>query len=434
MSVFYYVTKVRPAVVAFAILGTTWSCKTSHQSSAVEDIRLSPNYPGLSQTIWMTKDRQVHLGNCRDCAESKDAAAPMSRADYEIKIRNAVLEKRPGFKSNGNVPGLKEVQEKLAQMVERLKATGVEALNQKEQAAFSAQIAVLEQVLKLTEEEKKGIKDITDFLDTSNIVTFNQGLLKYDLAKAPFESSEPLNARIQAKCDQHKVIGVMFCEIPKGTFTMGAPEGEVGSKEIERPSHLATVEDFEILATEVTVSIWAYVCSRNCDVSENSLLNRDGSAPMSFVSRRDIEVDFLPKLNQLSAGDGYTYRLPTEEEWEYAARGGRTGPYGVAGAFKDFAWFKENSSHVTHPVAQLAPNGFGLFDMHGNVMEWVSASLYSYGPDDAFSRGLTRELGILRGGSVLADSAGIRSAVRYPTDPSVRSSITGFRVVRVKKK
>ena len=150
------------------------------------------------------------------------------------------------------------------------------------------------------------------------------------------------------------------------------------------------------------------------------------------MSWSDIQA-FLTTLNQRDPGKNY--RLPTEAEWEFAARAGTTGDYNVPGrSAEDLGWVSTNSGSRVRPVAQKVPNALGLFDMHGNVWEWVQdwygATYYSAspasdpaGPADGTNR-------VLRSGSWFDDALSARSAVRDLEAPAGRFSNIGFRLVR----
>jgi formylglycine-generating enzyme required for sulfatase activity len=149
--------------------------------------------------------------------------------------------------------------------------------------------------------------------------------------------------------------------------------------------------------------------------------------PVETVSWDDARA-FIAKLN--AKNDGYRYRLPTEAEWEYAARAGTTGPY--AGNLDAMAWYDKNSSNKTHLVATKAANAWGLYDMHGNVWEWVqdwygdystSAVTDPVGPSSGSDR-------VLRGGSWYYKSRGCRSADRGTLSPDIRYDILGLRLLR----
>lgn len=164
------------------------------------------------------------------------------------------------------------------------------------------------------------------------------------------------------------VNGVQFTmvEVGGGTFTMGATY-EQGSDawDEEKPAHEVTLSDYYIGQTEVTQALWEAVMGSNPSDSKG------GNLPVERVSWDDCQV-FIQKLNQLT---GKQFRLPTEAEWEYAARGGRKSRgYKYAGGnnIDSVAWCDGNSGNETHPVATKQANELGIYDMSGNVLEWCS--------------------------------------------------------------
>ena len=151
------------------------------------------------------------------------------------------------------------------------------------------------------------------------------------------------------------------------------------------------------------------------------------------MSWDDIQV-FLWLLN--NRYPGRNYRLPTEAEWEYAARAGTTGDYGGTGVLDQMGWYWDNSAvggvRRTHPVAQKLPNHWGLFDMHGNVEEWVQDwyGFYTVGPKTDPTGPATGVTRVLRGGS-WSNFAGVaRSAFRNFGAPGSRNCSYGFRLAR----
>ena len=194
------------------------------------------------------------------------------------------------------------------------------------------------------------------------------------------------------------VNGVSFkmVAVEGGTFAMGATseQGTNDPHDLEYPTHSVTLSDFAIGETEVTQELWKAVMGSNPSNFSGTNL------PVEKVSWNDCQT-FISKLNDLT---GKNFRLPTEAEWEYAARGGnKSKGYKYAGSHTlgDVAWYDENSSSKTHPVKQKQANELGLYDMSGNVHEWCqdwsgsyssSAQTNPTGPTSGSSR-------VYRGGS-----------------------------------
>jgi formylglycine-generating enzyme required for sulfatase activity len=165
-----------------------------------------------------------------------------------------------------------------------------------------------------------------------------------------------------------------FVKIQPGEFMMGCSTSDDACTDDEKPAHRVRItKPFEIGKHEVTQAQWKAVMGSNPSVMQGE------ARPVESISKGEAQ-EFLSKLNALN--DGYRYRLPTEAEWEYAARAGTTGAY--AGKPDDIAWYAENSEDETHPVGRKKPNAWGLYDMEGNVREWVqdfySANYYSASP------------------------------------------------------
>ena len=166
-----------------------------------------------------------------------------------------------------------------------------------------------------------------------------------------------------------------------GTFTMGLGY-KVGSYSTP---HQVTLSGYYISRYEVTQGLWQAVmgtdiCQQRDKARAYRVYGEGASYPMYFISWNDCQI-FLRKLNQLT---GKHFRLPTEAEWEYAARGGNHScgyKYSGSNDIDEVAWYKENSGKSTHPVGTKVPNELGLYDMSGNVSEWCADLFGSYGKE-----------------------------------------------------
>lgn len=224
----------------------------------------------------------------------------------------------------------------------------------------------------------------------------------------------------------------MAIEIPEiemvlvegGTFTMGAtPEQGSDACDNEKPAHKVTLDSFYIGNFPVTQRLWKAVMGSNPSCSKGDDL------PVEWVSWDDVQT-FLRKLN---AATGKPYRLPTEAEWEYAARGGnKSQGYKYAGSNDPdlVAWYSGNSGDHTHDVGTRFPNELGIYDMSGNVWEWCQDWSGSYssspqtnpkGPNSGANR-------VFRGGSWCDNARYCRVSYRFYIPPVLRDRGLGFRL------
>jgi len=195
----------------------------------------------------------------------------------------------------------------------------------------------------------------------------------------------------------------------------------------EKPVHTVTVSSFYIGKYEVTQKQWKAVMGNNPSHFKGDNL------PVESVNWYDIQ-EFLKRLN---AATGQHYRLPTEAEWEYAARGGvKSKGYKYAGSnnIDEVAWYRKNSGHKTHPTGTKQPNELGLYDMSGNVLEWCSdwygENYYSISPQSNPQGTLDGTYRIMRGGSWGFDAFYCRVAYRHEYNPGITDDNVGFRIVR----
>ena len=224
------------------------------------------------------------------------------------------------------------------------------------------------------------------------------------------------------------VNGVAFkmVKVEGGTFTMGAtPEQGSDAEENEHPAHQVTLSSFNIGETEVTQALWQAVMGNN-----PSSFNNDDELPVERVSWEDCQ-EFITKLNQMT---GKQFRLPTEAEWEYAARGGNKSKgykYSGSNDVNEVAWYWMNSGSITHPVGTKKANELGLYDMSGNVREWCNDFMSDYTEETQTNptgptTGVVR---VVRGGTWgNSDPASCRVSYRDSDYPVYSSSSRGFRL------
>jgi len=211
-----------------------------------------------------------------------------------------------------------------------------------------------------------------------------------------------------------------------GCYKMGDTFGN--GAENERPVHEVCVKDFYIGKYPVTQMQWTGTMGTNPSREPNCGL----TCPVENVSWNDVQK-FIRKLRQRT---GKPYRLPTEAEWEYAARsGGKDEEWAGTSSEKelgDYAWYYENSAFQTHPVGQKKPNGLGLFDMTGNVWQWTSdwydEAYYAKSPKNEPRGAATGRTRSVRGGYWGDLPSFVRVARRIGLVPSARGGGYGFRL------
>ncbi len=235
---------------------------------------------------------------------------------------------------------------------------------------------------------------------------------------------------------------INFALVKGGKFKMGDEHGDLWDP--CRPVHVVAVSDFYIARNLVTQKQWREIMGNN-----PSRFKENENCPVENVSWQDVQ-QFIERLN---AKTGQKFRLPTEAEWEYAARGGPLSPfeggqgdvhigkYEYAGSdnLDEVGWYTENSGGKTHPVATKKPNELGLYDMSGNVWEWCQDWFDEKYYEKCEKKGVvenpqgftTGSLRVARGGCWRFSALHCRSAIRNCDDPECRDGIIGFRLVFV---
>ncbi|MFO7976780.1 MAG: formylglycine-generating enzyme family protein [Candidatus Hydrogenedentota bacterium] len=240
---------------------------------------------------------------------------------------------------------------------------------------------------------------------------------------------DPKTTADGVKVKTHEFNSIEFVWIPPGTFQMGSPEDEPGRDIDESPVHTVTFEKgFWITRREISQEEYALV------MKDNPSPEKAEEMPVTNVSW----LDAMAFCEKLSAESGANYCLPTEAQWEYAARAGTSSTYHFGEdpvLLEVYDWYAVNTpgKDVQYP-AQKAPNRWGLYDVHGNLSEWCydiyaedyyarSCATGPTGPEEGAAR-------VVRGGSIKADAAECRVANRAHAAPEAKSPTTGFRVVR----
>lgn len=234
-----------------------------------------------------------------------------------------------------------------------------------------------------------------------------------------------------------KGIVIEMVKVEGGTFVMGCTDEQGRCGGDENPAHMVTLDDFCIGKYPVTQELWQAVMGQSIDEKRNEknlnyqLYGKGAKYPMYYVSWNDCQ-EFIAKLNKLT---GKKFRLPTESEWEYAARGGRKSKeaFRFSGSKNadEVGWNSENSGMLTHAVGQKKANELGVFDMTGNVWEWCNDWYDVYdnqsvvNPKGPEKSGLGK---VLRGGSWYNKPEYCRVARRMFRQPDNCGSSFGFRL------
>lgn len=275
--------------------------------------------------------------------------------------------------------------------------------------------------------KKSGERVVYPYEEIDSIVTYN-----YD--------EDPIGGG-SFDVGQNKVYtvnGVSFTMIPVegGSFTMGATSEQYNGYspyDYEKPTHGVTLSSFYMAETEVTQALWYAVMGQKPTSGGSQWSSSYGlgdNFPAYYVSYTDCQ-EFITRLNGLT---GQAFRMPTEAEWEYAARGGKKSKgyiFSGSNSVEDVAWYTGNSGSVTHAVKTKAANELGLYDMSGNVWEWCSDWYGSYGSsNETDPKGpSTGSYRVLRGGCWYNFAAYCRVSYRSNISPGGRGNYYGLRLV-----
>jgi formylglycine-generating enzyme required for sulfatase activity len=348
--------------------------------------------------MFMTKNSKIEsfLDRCLECNTKNfllklSSRVPVSRNETEFVNKVSTIEKR-------------------ISAIELQQSANLELISNKLDSLKS-------EVCKLLESnfyEMQRIVDTKQEADSSRIEIIDN--------KIPQDSQLSL---VGQKIFVEPATGMEFVFVPGGTFEMGNVFGQ-GHPD-ERPTYIATLGDFWIGKYPVTQKQWVTL------MKQNPSKFTDKENPVENVSWDDA-VYFINSMQKLNNGfHGMTVRLPTEEEWEYAARsGGRYHIYSGGDDIDNVAWYSGNSNS-SMPVGKKSPNELGIYDMSGNVQEWTSdaynPNLYEMIKNNFKSNNINNYRISIRGGSWMHTSDYSRTMFRTYKDQHIKASCIGFRVV-----
>ena len=274
-------------------------------------------------------------------------------------------------------------------------------------------------------EAKKYFNEAKDCPD-SDTVAADEWIRKCKAKIAEINSNPPvLNKNVRIDKGETYIdvtigeVSFRMIKVEGGTFRMGSADDESD----EQPEHDVTLDSYYIGQTEVTQNLWEVVMGNNPSYFEGNQM------PVENVSWNDCQA-FITKLNQLT---GKRFRLPTEAEWEYAARGGKFHEKTNYSGNEDVdrvAWYWGNSSEKTHPVKMKLPNALGIYDMSGNVMEWCNdwydENYFVESPPKNPLGPSSGEKRVIRGGSWLSYDGDCRVSSRQRITPGYSGGRYGY--------
>jgi formylglycine-generating enzyme required for sulfatase activity len=274
----------------------------------------------------------------------------------------------------------------------------------------------------------------------------NQQDISQDISDVTLESNRISNIQSGNRAGERMTLTIKNVEYafrwcPAGTFQMGSPDSDSDRLDRETQHQVTLTQGFWMQETEVTQEQWESVMGNNPSKFKGNQL------PVEMVSWKNC-LDYMWELKALISSADYEFSLPTEAQWEYACRAGSTTAYCFGDSreeLKDYAWFgavwveeglTASSGETTNPVGRKKANGWGLYDMHGNVWEWCNDWYDKYttgnvtdttGANMSWNR-------VMRGGSSCESANFCRSASRYSDEPTMgRGYYLGLRCALVEK-
>ena len=337
-----------------------------------------------------------------------------------------------------------EVKDKVSKILSFIATYGEENANTEELNTLKQRLTELEERLSQGQKFSDAVEAVNSAIESlvDNVIgSPEMNTLSYSKDKTGIEYSV-LRTYIRPYLAQ-----AAFVPVRAGTFQMGSPSSEDDRDNDEAQHSVTLTKDFEIGATEVTQLQWVVVMGSNPSRFQeeshcpDSYMEIDGVSlcsdfPVERVSWNDVK-SYIVEYNK-RAKDNFVYRLPTEAEWEYAARGGSSTAYSFGNnksMLSDHGWFRENSGSQTRAVATKKPNPSEIYDAHGNVWEWVEDWYgdYSTGTVTDPKGSRSGSYRVVRGGSWYNVARGLRSAYRVFAGPENSYDFVGFRLVRTAK-
>jgi formylglycine-generating enzyme required for sulfatase activity len=374
-------------------------------------------------------EEEAALQKKREQIELEHKAAELARLDAQISEMKMRL-------GSGTASGNDSLKAMVAMVQKREgQVKQLELLRQQRESEELKRQQEIEQ-LKVAAKEKRRAAVDADIADYQTVADSPYGKDLVDAAWQSLVGNYPIAAEVskgdvatlrKAVVEGKSLVELVSGElvaVPGGCFQMGDAFGEGSSN--ETPVHEVCLNSFFIGKTEVTQAQWRQVMGGN----PSYFFDCGDDCPVEKVSWNDVQ-NYLKKLNTLT---GKNFRLPTEAEWEYAARsGGKQSKYAGGDNVDAVAWYAKNSSKKTHPVGQKEPNGLGLYDMGGNVWEWCQdwydPDYYGQSPRNDPQGGASGSFRVNRGGSWGGADVNARTTSRYRNEPRDRYDDLGFRLV-----